>query len=121
MPTKNSFALTSGTYVRASADASETKWRLPGSLLENRSTISVVVRSATQALDGKTKVELIRNSEQTVGDVVTPRQNGLMTVSGTFARASTLAERNIAYEDLLELMSTPEVKSAFVNNEPFYS
>lgn len=121
MPSKSSFALTSGTYVRASADATETTWRLPGSLLENRSVISIAVRAASATIDGKTKMEVARNSEVTVGGVVTPRKNGLITVSGTFARTSTAVERDIAYTDMLELLKTPEVKAAFVNNEPFYS
>lgn len=120
MPTKNSFALTSGTYVRSAADAQQTTWRLPGSLLENRSLININVRSATTSLDGKTKLELVRNSEVTIDDVVMPRQNGLLTVSGTFSKTSTKAERELALADLLELLATPEVKSSFVDNEAFY-
>ena len=120
MPTKNSFALKSGTYVRSAADAQATTWRLPGSLLENRSLINIHVRSATTAIDGKTKLDLVRNSEVTVDSVVMPRQNGLLTASGTFAKESTKAEREIAYADFLELLSTPEVKSSFVDNEAFY-
>lgn len=120
MPTKNSFALTSGTYVRSAADAQTTSWRLPGSQLENRSLINISVRSATATVDGKTKMELVRNSEVTVDSVVKPRQNGLLIATGTFAKGSTKAEREIAYADFLELLSMPEVRASFVDNEAFY-
>jgi len=96
----------------SNSSATEQIWRLPGSILENRSTLSISVRAATNAVDGKTRLELARRSELTVDDSIVPRQNGLITAAGTFSNKSTRAERLLAYNEFIELLRTPKLQLA---------